>query len=79
MRDVVRWGGVPLYLLVVHPGYFSFGGRNKTRGVALLGTSLLSNSHETTMKMQSNRRTRLLTHFRRLPPVGLLDRRLLTL
>ncbi len=38
--------GMLLYLLVVHPGCLSLGLGNKTRGTALLGTSLLPNSHE---------------------------------
>ncbi len=37
---------MPLYLLVVHPGCLSLGWGNETRGIELLGTSLLSNPHE---------------------------------
>ncbi len=37
---------MPLYLLVVHPGCISLGWGNKTRGIALLGTSLLSDPRE---------------------------------
>ncbi len=56
MLSAVVWDGMLLYLLVVHPGCLSLGWGNKTRGIALLGTSLLSNSHElSTMQLQQSR------------------------
>ncbi len=40
---------MPLYLLLVHHGCFSFECRNKTRSLALLGASLSSSSYQPSM------------------------------